>query len=418
MKKILIKCFFIFVIALFSSTSFAKDKAEHDFDSIKSKYLSLKNTDPELKQFDRWLRISIELSRFVNSRQDLVSLPNAFFLNSLVYENLYLISKDAKNLDASFDNLKQLIDTYPNDQLADDALLKRARMLRDLVSDLDAAKSVYQTIVNNYVNSDMYSVAKAELENLEKDNLSENNKIELIAETSKNADLTNQQQNDWPLVVIDPGHGGEDFGSTGVGGLLEKDVTLDIAYRLKKLLEAKPGVKVRLTRRVDKFVPLVERTNLANDFEAALFVSLHTNASPKSNLQGIETYYLDTSGDISSKRLAERENKSVEIEALSGDLQYMISDLIQNAKISDSIALANLIQKTIISDLKDKWKPLKDLGVKKALFYVLVGAHMPCVLVEMSFIDHPIEGERLSSAEFRQDLASSLARAIAEYLKK
>lgn len=414
MNRFWVHCLsFLLIISLSQNlSSFAADNSKNNYEAIKAEYFSLKNSDLEFKQKERWHKLAENLDKIIVDDQDQKILVNAIYLNISVYQTLYLISQDPKDLESSLNNINKFVDTYPDNQLADDAILKRAHIYRDNFSDLNAAKSAYQLIIEKYKDSDMYQVAKLELEQLGKLGYQ---KQDLVSD--KKNDSSNQRQNNWPLVVIDPGHGGDDFGSTGVGGLLEKDVTLDVAYRLKNLLESKPGVKVRLTRKIDKFVPLVERTNLANDFEAALFISLHTNASPNSKLHGIETFYLDTSGDLSSKKLAERENQSLVYEAVAGDLQYMISDLIQNAKIGDSIVLANIIQKNLISDLKSKWSPVKDLGVKKALFYVLVGAHMPCVLVELSFIDHQKEGERLASTDFRQDLASSLAGAIRAYLK-
>lgn len=225
-----------------------------------------------------------------------------------------------------------------------------------------------------------------------------------------------------PLIVIDPGHGGEDFGAIGQGGLLEKDVTLAVALKLEQLLISRMQATVRLTRRSDSFVALAERTNLANDSEAALFISLHANASPEGKLAGLETYYLDNTDDQASHKLAERENESTRFEgaiadAPTGDLQFMLSDLIQNGKLDDSIIAANRIHKSLIARLaaSKQWPELISLGVKRAPFYVLVGAHMPCVLVEMFFIDNPIEGRYLGTAEFQNALAEGLYAGIAGY---
>jgi N-acetylmuramoyl-L-alanine amidase len=221
---------------------------------------------------------------------------------------------------------------------------------------------------------------------------------------------------DGKVIVIDPGHGGEDFGAIGVGGLMEKDVVLDIALRLEKLLISKLQARVRLTRRNDVFVPLAERTNFANDFDAKLFVSLHINASPKGNASGLETYYLDNTDDAGSKKLAERENSSVQFEGEAGDLQFMLSDLIQNAKLDESIELANLVQRSLLRRSKPFIKELKDLGVRRGPFYVLVGAHMPCILAELFFIDHPMDGKKLADTKFRQMLAEGLFDGINEFL--
>ena len=217
--------------------------------------------------------------------------------------------------------------------------------------------------------------------------------------------------------MLDPGHGGEDFGAVGKGGLLEKDVVLSVALELEALLKKELGALVRLTRRKDSFVPLMERTNLANDFEADLFISLHSNASPSGQIAGIETYYLDNAGDKSSMKLAERENRSVQLEGPQADLSYMLSDLIQSAKMSDSMKLGKALQTTTYSFLNTKWEVGRNLGLKRAPFYVLVGAHMPCVLIEMGFIDNSTDGANLADKDFRADLARGLFLGIRKFLQ-
>jgi N-acetylmuramoyl-L-alanine amidase len=161
-------------------------------------------------------------------------------------------------------------------------------------------------------------------------------------------------------------------------------------------------------------VPLQERTNLANDYTAAAFVSLHTNASPDSKAEGVETYVLDNSGDEATKSLAERENSVLELEG-AADLQFILSDLIQTSKAPDSFALAAAVQESLVSMIGKRYQAPRNLGVRKAPFYVLVGAHMPCILVELSFIDHEREGELLASRRYREVLGESVARGIAKY---
>jgi N-acetylmuramoyl-L-alanine amidase len=202
-----------------------------------------------------------------------------------------------------------------------------------------------------------------------------------------------------------------------VGGLLEKDVTLSVAMELEALLRKDADIRVIVTRRNDKFVPLAQRTEIANSSHADLFISLHNNASPQHQLSGLEVFYLDLEGDDASRKLAERENASVQFEGAGGDLSYMLSDLIQHAKVGDSIRLAETIKREALGEVEERWGKFHDLGVKKAPFYVLVGAHMPCVLVEMFFIDNPEEGKRLAQREFRQSLARGLHRGIRHYLK-
>jgi N-acetylmuramoyl-L-alanine amidase len=223
------------------------------------------------------------------------------------------------------------------------------------------------------------------------------------------------EPNKIPVVIIDPGHGGEDLGAEGLHGMVEKDLVLDIANELAKYLRQNLSAVVRFTRDEDVFIPLADRTAFANDYEADVFISLHANASQKKKLSGFEVYYLDNTNDHASKKLAERENRSV-LQQVNGDLGFIISDLIQNNKLADSIKLAKDISKSIDHLIIKSWKGSRNLGVKKGPFYVLVGAHMPCVLVELFFIDNKSDGERLANPQFRKDLAYALYIGIEDFL--
>lgn len=222
-----------------------------------------------------------------------------------------------------------------------------------------------------------------------------------------------------PLIVIDPGHGGEDLGAQGVDSILEKDIVLKVAMNLERLLQDRLRARTRLTRDKDIFIPLGDRTKLANDLQADLFISIHANASEYRTASGIETYYLDNTADKSSLKLAERENASLKFGGGNeSDLSFMLSDLIQNTKLDDSISLAHHVQRSIIKTLGPYYKGVKDLGVKKAPFYVLVGAHMPCILTEVSFIDHPLEGKRLGDERYQVLIAQALYEGVRAFFLK
>ena len=217
------------------------------------------------------------------------------------------------------------------------------------------------------------------------------------------------------LVVLDPGHGGYDAGAVGRNGLAEKDVTLDVARRVRQILSKKHSISVLLTREDDEFVPLGRRTAYANSKDAAAFVSLHVNASPSHDGSGLEAYYLDNTNDAASRRLAERENG----EWGSGgpdDLSFMLSDLIQSGKLEDSVALTRFLDMGVRSSVGPSYRKARFLGVKKAPFFVLVGAHMPCSLVEMFFVDHEGVGERLEQPQFRALLAEGIADGISRFM--
>ena len=219
-------------------------------------------------------------------------------------------------------------------------------------------------------------------------------------------------------IVIDPGHGGKDPGAIGVGDVTEKDVVLAIALQLRDRLQA-AGFDVVLTRDTDVFIALEERTARANAEQADLFVSIHGNASPNARLSGIETYYLNNTDDRATIRLAEMENgvRTMTGSGRGHDVSLILSDLIQSYKVEESVALAEQVQKAVVSGLDTLGWKINDLGVKRGPFYVLVGAGMPCVLVEVSFLTHPEEAARLMQPGYQQAIAAGLLRGIQRFVE-
>ncbi|MEJ2684527.1 MAG: N-acetylmuramoyl-L-alanine amidase [Candidatus Sulfobium sp.] len=225
------------------------------------------------------------------------------------------------------------------------------------------------------------------------------------------------------MIVIDPGHGGHDPGAIGPHHLCEKDVVLDIALRLRKILSANPGLKVYMTRDKDVFIPLEERTAIANSKNADLFVSIHANASSSRDARGIETYFLNWTDNEEAMKVAARENQislknMQKMKKGNSVLGMMLSDLKRENKRDESLRLASYIQKMLVGDMSRDYKGVVDLNTKWAPFYVLLGAQMPSVLVEVSFISNPHEAKMLSEKGYREDLAKSIADGIDEYMSK
>jgi N-acetylmuramoyl-L-alanine amidase len=214
-------------------------------------------------------------------------------------------------------------------------------------------------------------------------------------------------------VVLDPGHGGKDPGAIGFGGVTEKDIVLNVAKKLARKLKKEMGIEVVLTRKDDTFVPLEDRTAIANAEEADLFISLHMNASPNGDARGLETYYLDNTNDEGSIRLAARENGTSRKHV--SDLQFILSDMTQNMKLEDSITLAHRLHGSVVNGMAARLREVRDLGVKKALFYVLVGARMPSVLVEMFFITNKTEATAMSQEKYQNAVVDSLYEGILKY---
>jgi N-acetylmuramoyl-L-alanine amidase len=223
-------------------------------------------------------------------------------------------------------------------------------------------------------------------------------------------------------IVIDAGHGGHDPGAVGPSGICEKDVVLDVALKLKEILLKDPSNEVFLTRETDVFIPLEERTAIANKKNADLFVSIHANASPSRRATGIETYLLNWTNDEEAMMVAARENaislkKMKEINRQMDVLEMIKNDLMRENKRDESIRLAHYIQKSLISTLsRENNRKRIDLGVKQALFYVLFGAKMPSVLVEVSFISNPGEERLLSRDSYRMQLAKAISDGLNIYM--
>jgi len=215
-------------------------------------------------------------------------------------------------------------------------------------------------------------------------------------------------------IVIDAGHGGHDTGTIGPDGLMEKDVVLDVALRLGRLLETRLGADVIYTRDDDTFIPLETRTAIANEHQADLFISIHANSSSDPDARGVETYYLNFTSDPDALDVAAREN------AVSQRSIFQLQDLVKKItlkdKIDESRELATDVQESLYAGLAAKHSStLRDRGVKKAPFVVLIGANMPSILAEISFLSNPTDEASLETPEYRQKIAEALYKGIAKY---
>jgi N-acetylmuramoyl-L-alanine amidase len=213
-------------------------------------------------------------------------------------------------------------------------------------------------------------------------------------------------------IVIDPGHGGHDPG-TLARGLNEADLTLDVALRLEKLLKKEPGVEVVLTRRTNLYVPLEERTAIANRQNADLFLSIHANSSSNESAKGIETYFLSFASSPEAEALAARENSASEREM--HQLPDIIKAISLNNKLDESRDLANMVQDALVATLKKSNKEVRSRGVKKAPFVVLIGAAMPSVLAEISFITNKQELQLLKTGAYKDRISQALYNAVLKY---
>jgi N-acetylmuramoyl-L-alanine amidase len=218
-------------------------------------------------------------------------------------------------------------------------------------------------------------------------------------------------------IVIDPGHGGKDYGAPGyLKGVHEKKVVLQISKQLQQMIRSQIKCEALLTRSSDKYLSLEERTAMANTQDADLFISIHTNASSDRRAYGLETYILNLATDDEAIRVAAREN-ATSTKNIS-DLDSILQSLMNNAKVSESTRLASYVQQYMSRSLKRKYKRIRSKGVKQAPFYVLLGADMPSILIETSFISNPEECKRLISKNYQKQLCQGIIDGIKCYIKE
>ena len=241
--------------------------------------------------------------------------------------------------------------------------------------------------------------------------------IPVNEKTGKIVDLRKEKEKwEFKTIVIDAGHGGKDPGAVGYRGTKEKDIALDVAKRLEKKLSKNMNVKIIMTRDEDIFLRLSERTKIANESNGNLFISIHTNAAEDRRASGFETFLIGPNKNEAAVRVAARENAVLELEGKTGQ-KLTNEDLIQatiaqSAFASKSEQFASMVQKEIKKRVQSK-----DRGVKQAGFYVLMGASMPNVLVELGFISNPLEEKKLRSPQYRDQLATAIYRAVEQYQK-
>ena len=439
------------------------DRAEAAFTRAKSEYLALKEDPRRRKYRDQWIAIATKLEGVAKSYPKSRRAPDALYNAAKLYSDLYRVSLARRDLNASLDAWERLYTRYPKSNLADDAHLERGRLFRDRQGDLEMARAEFKSAIA--IKGDMASEARRDLNALgpepkrkavataknakaksaredkpktaqqiaaerraslskgfarasaaedEGENVLDARRVTAIAKASKQEiPLSVQAGLKVKRIIIDAGHGGHDTGAIGKAGTREKDIVLSIARRLQaRLREA--GYDALLTRKDDTFVPLEERARFANRNKGDLFVSIHCNASPNRKLRGVETYTLNVASDRYAMRLAAFENQASE-RAVS-DLQLVLADLAKKANTGESTKLARTIHPTVVAALKDGKTPARDLGLKQALFYVLLGVQMPSVLVEAGFISNPQEEKLLAKTSTQQALANSMAKGIIRFI--
>lgn len=506
----------------------AGKNADEEYAKAKACYGELKSDAVKAKEHGEWERCISLFEKFHAKNKDATDSATAAYNAGKLGQELYLRQHRLSDAEDAIKAYNVVVNEYPKNPLADDALYQIGRLRHDPLKQDDKAKCAFTYITENYPNGDMAGKAKEELEllalprdgavgdgamagprnpaalvsvDVEKGadetkvilNLSRRAaysvdftefgrrtksppKLDLLLVYTKPAELLEKKYNvsspelsnikvrkDFLkggtrlifemapnsfydvdaggdkitlkfkkakaksekkgaaatqkkfVIVIDPGHGGSDAGAIGPTGLEEKTVTLAVSKLLASKLEKAPTTKVYLTRTKDKNLTLEERNAFAVSKKTDIFVSIHANAAKNRKMTGIETYFLNNASDAAAEKLAKRENSTAK-KKLS-DVEHILSTMLQNYDAEESRLLAGDVHASLMRQMGKRYKGIKNRSVRSALFYVLVGAKCPAILVETSFISNPQEEKRLASKSYRDDLAGAIASGILKYVK-
>lgn len=413
-------CAFALLCGLFASTTNSFCVPQTPASRIRAEYVRLRNVDPsgiDAAYRAQWDALATRMRNLLAQAGVGEESDHIRLLSADTHLRLYRASKQQPYLTMASESLKPLFrgDREDTSELLGEAALLMGDISLTAGSLGGAADEWYKRAQS--VGGSIGEVASSRLQSIELKTFSRFIPSRDL-EVPRLARLGSARPSRvGPIVVLDPGHGGGDAGATGQAGQVEKEITLDIARRVRVLLEKRYGFSVLVTRGKDEFVPLARRTGYANKKNATAFVSLHVNASQGHDADGLEVYYLDNANDEASRKLAERENGVREGDQVD-DLSFMLSDLIQTGKLEDSIVLSRTVESTVRARAISRAKGVRSLGVKRGPFFVLVGAHMPCTLIEMLFIDNPNDRAMLSKEEFRSALALGIAEGIHKFISK
>ena len=430
-------------------------KASAAYEGARRAYYALK-ADPRRRQFrHQWLAVVDRFEAVAKVHPDAEKAPDALYTSAELLSDLSHLSMLPEDLQRAVADYRRVLEKHPRHRLADDAALMLARLHAQRLDQPEQAEQILAQAERQLPRGDCSREIQALRGRLQASLASAPapapapapaarrdqapppaatpapkapEKVASKAPTASQAaqalkkldagrdkDITIAEQLGLKVrrVVIDAGHGGHDSGAIGPKGVQEKEVALAIAQKLGHVLESQ-GLEVIHTRSTDTFLSLEKRAVLANEARGDLFISIHCNSAGSSALRGVETYSLNIASDRYSIRLAARENSSSE-KGIS-DLQFILADLATKANTEESSHLAQRVQKSLVGELSGKYSGVEDLGTKQALFYVLLGAKMPAILVETAFVSNPDEEKRLSSPAYQADVAGAIATGVGDYL--
>lgn len=340
--------------------------------------------------------------------------PKALFSGARLAQEKYTISKEKEELEKAIKLYNQFLREFPQDALADDTLFRIGVLRAQEFHDRERAIKAFQTLLERYPSSEQAVATQSWLEKLQGKQVAPP-PVPIQTSPPKESKQKTAPPEKSFRVIIDPGHGGADPGAIGSRGIKEKNVTLQVAKKLAARLKTQMKWEVWLTRTKDETVSLQQRNRFAAAKNADLFISIHANSNENRALSGVQTFYLNNATSEASRRLAERENR--EAGGKLGDVEKILSSMLQNANTEESRDLAHAVHRKLLGRLQ-KYGGVQDLRVDTALFYVLVGAKCPAILVETSFVSNPKEELRLEDSAYQWDLAAGIADGLKHFFSK
>lgn len=406
------------------------DTIEHEYQSARQCYYELINDPLRQKQREHWEDCTRRFSQVESKYPRSARAADALFSTGKLYEQLFQASKNREDLKEAARTYQAMAKRYDKSRLADDALYRAGVIYWNGFRDKERAREAMGKVLKWHGDGDMAPVATRFIARLDAvkgaapiDALLLITPVPVViasrdaTPTATTPPVTAPATPPPPRchIAIDPGHGGKDPGTTGHRGSLEKAVTLAISKRVARVLKKQLACDVSLTRAKDQFVSLDERNIIANRQKSDLFISIHANAAPSPSAHGVQTYYLNNASDDAAQRLAAREN-TMAGKSLS-EVEHIVNTMLQNAFTEESRRLADTVHRALITRLQGKYTEIQDQKVRSALFYVLVGAKSPSILVETSFLSNPREEVRLMNATYQETIAQGIADGVQQFLR-
>ncbi|MBI2343613.1 MAG: N-acetylmuramoyl-L-alanine amidase [Deltaproteobacteria bacterium] len=413
------------VIPMLGHATAMRDTPEGAYDKGRRCYYDLLASPERQQRRDQWERCIGQFLEIAATFRDRAEGADAQFSAAKTYELLYRASHNPEDLRRAQTEYRLVAQRFRGSRLADDALYRISIIDWEGFHAKEPAMQHLHQLVRRHPKGDMAASAQRALAALEQTPQRFRFAPGLLEIPSTDVARTLREQLSTPPpahpamachVILDPGHGGKDPGARGPGGTMEKTVTLEIAKRVQAVLAHHVPCTISLTRTSDRTVTLDERNSMAGRRQADLFVSIHANAALRPEARGIQTYYLNNASDEASARLAARENASAG-KTLS-DLEHIVSTMLQNAFTESSQQLAETVHQSLIHRLQRTYDRIADQQVRSALFYVLVGAKSPAILVETSYLSNPEEERRLQSTPYQDAVAEGIADGIAQFWQR